>query len=69
MNILTPRPTRNGQHRAGQHDRACDVCNTPMIGVIAGHQVPIRLAHDHCGGRPLTPEEREQLAGGLKVAA
>ncbi len=33
-----------------------------MIGVIIGPQAPARLAHDECGGRPLTAEERKVMS-------
>ena len=42
-------------------DRLCDICRDPIIGIMKGIEVPPRLAHDFCGGRVLTADERKIL--------
>jgi hypothetical protein len=47
------------RYDANIHDRPCDKCGVPMIGImrVSGKQTPRKVCHS-CGGNPTTVEER-----------
>lgn len=59
LNTMKKSDVEKVRRPANYHDRLCDKCGFPMIGImkISGRGTPRRVCHS-CGGKPTEPEER-----------